>query len=156
MKVNIELETSESRTFGHCFYYEEEYTLEYKIDFFIKTPIINGWNNFLLIYDTMTIVFDQKRYFISFDVYTNAALWTFKESIEVPTNVPKGFFKVDVEPQDDSNRYSYDFFPSFEYSKDGIVKVIFAETTSNFYQISNNLIVGITEDQISYFYYDLR
>jgi hypothetical protein len=132
---------------GTCVYNKEDFALEYKIH--------GGWGDtyreLLLFYDTFTFAFDAtSRKFISLDDYTNIDQWQKKDSIHLPEIDCTGTLIIENGFEDD-DRYSYRIRPLYKYSKN-IINIILIDKDipfSKFYAISDDLIVGIFDNNIT-------
>lgn len=119
---------------GKAFYIPEEFTFMY------ETKFLSGGSELLLIFDTLTMVFDSNtKNFISLDAYTNIEQWQLHEKISFPKISTKGSLIVKGFEDHETDRVSFGFMPEFEYTKEGIVKIKFSNDSENschFYQIS--------------------
>jgi hypothetical protein len=106
----------------------------------------------LLIYDTLTIIFDSlTKTFISLDAFTNKMQWIERKNIMMPLICGEGLLKFD-KGFEDTDRYGFNIFPSFEYSLNGHLKItLMDDVESKFYKIKDNIIVGINKKQITSF-----
>lgn len=141
-------------------YISEEFSLIYELDknekdikdsFWLETILNNEKNkNIVLFYDTLTIVFNElSKSFVSFDAYTNKDQWIKREIINKPTITAKGVLQF-YQGFEDDDRYSFDCHPSFEYDINFSIKInFFNDSQSEFYQIKDNLIVGIDDKKIT-------
>lgn len=144
MTLKFKIEESNEET-GVCKYYQKEYTIEYIID--TKGSEANKKTAFLLIYETLSIVFNEDNKFISFDAFTNKDQWKFNPFITINKIEKTGTLYLEEKFEGD-DRYSFNSYPEYEYSNDGKLKIhLLKEISPKFYQISNNLLVGI-ENQI--------
>jgi hypothetical protein len=133
---------------GFCVYNANDYSLEYEIYTEQKKTMCR---KILLIYDTLTVVFDAtSRKFISLDDYTNIDQWQKKDFIHLPEIDCTGTLIIEDGFEDD-DRYSYRIRPFYNYSKD-IINIILIDKDipfSKFCTISDNLIVGIFNNNIT-------
>ncbi|WP_154017716.1 hypothetical protein [Criblamydia sequanensis] len=130
---------------GKVSYYQENYTLEY------ETSQVSSDRSLLLIYDTLTISFDEHtRKFLSFDAYTNKNEWLIKEHLKIPLSYKTGTLVV-KEGYENTDRYSFKSIPAYEYLKGSILKISFQkeDLDTEFYLVSKDLIVGIRNHLIS-------
>ncbi len=147
MELKLGVFENEYEESGKGFYYQNEYSLEY------ETNSYKIFDQFLLIYDTLTITFNSlNKKFISLDAFTNKKNWVYVDKIKLPEICRVGLLKI-LEGYENTDRYSFRFIPIYEYSNEGILKIKLTDDDSNslFFQISNDLIVGIKNQIITSF-----
>jgi hypothetical protein len=152
---------------ARCIYVENEYYLECESisiqndekaneieisSLFLKWLPQKNNKSRLLIYDTLVIVFDSfTKTFISLDAFTNKMHWTERKNIVIPLICGEGLLQFD-KGFEDTDRYSCNIFPSFEYSLNGHLKItLMDDVESKFYKIKDNVIVGMYKKQITSF-----
>ncbi len=129
---------------GVAFYIQDEYAFNYKPKRLKKS------SSLLLIYDTLTIVFEEEsRQFYSLDAYTNKDIWKHDRNLSFPQDCPEGILSI-LEGFEDDHIESFKFVPEFYYN-DNVVMIDINNHDSKFYKIGENVIVGLRDHQITSF-----
>lgn len=151
MNLKLFIEKNESEKNGKGIYFQNDLSLEYEIDIF-KVQNFNTIDSLLVMYDFLTITFNStNKEFVSLDAYTNKQNWIFCNKIQIPTNLQKGLLKIQ-EGFNITDRYYFSSPPTYEYSKDGILKINISDSNQPiFYKIAQDLIVGLHHQMISCF-----
>jgi hypothetical protein len=151
---------------GECIYSQNDYYLEYiEIQHCNKTEnkkslanqinermmIDSKSDNFLVIVDTLTLVFDKKKGDLkTLDAFTNKNRWIKNLAKKIPQTIDNGILTLCNFANND-DRDSINIFPKYEYpGTDDWVRIVFFEDKNiQYYKVSSNLIVGLTNGKLS-------
>jgi len=156
--MNIKFKCIKNRPIlnGKCAYEIEDCNLEYflesdkmkkNIDNLFKDKYAN--KEFLVIYDTLTLIFDIEKKLNTFDAYTNHKKWTEKKLL-TPKIEYSGVLEISNFNIED-NRSSLTSIPIYEVDyKNNILRIVLIENTkSSYYRIGKDFIIGLNNRRIT-------